>query len=439
MIRQIRLAIEESEQDSQLHSRMLNPSLPRWPRLGKVKGKRGLWAESARDGEGGLLEQVHDVYILEPDRTQDIPLLMEKTFEKFKSETTFPDIDDILQASPVMLSSDQPTPPHTLHLPQSFEPKINISIYAGRNLENINDREQEPPPSNQHAGSQHSFVDIDDIISPPRLHSPTSISSNTRSPMPSLRDCSHRKRIGCTTNTQSVVSRSEGSLMPVLAALTTNPQKAEWVLAAPLTPPLASGRFINIEEILDSEDEVLEALSPTPPRIHRLQDSGPLPLVYSDGSPSKTSTTSTGNLAITPIFRILTTQLEWANIKTTIFTSITTHVRSIPSATNPKTPSWHEKILMYDPIVLEEFTAYLNTHTTIRAFKKATQKQIKAWNANLKLKGEAIMSVSMSGEEILAIEKELEAYMVQGWCESMSVCCIWGEGKGKSGVRKGFY
>ena len=94
---------------------------------------------------------------------------------------------------------------------------------------------------------------------------------------------------------------------------------------------------------------------------------------------------------------------------------------------------------MYDPIVLEEFTAYLNTTTRIRAYKRATQKQIKAWNQDLKLAGEVIMTVGQSVEEVLAIEKELETYMVQGWCESMSVCCIWGEGRGKGGARKGLY
>ena len=94
---------------------------------------------------------------------------------------------------------------------------------------------------------------------------------------------------------------------------------------------------------------------------------------------------------------------------------------------------------MYDPIVLEDFTAYLNSHTDIRTYKKATQKQTKAWNQMLKRDGQAVLSVGESGEEVLAIEKELEAYMVQSWCESMSVCCIWGEGKGKGGVRKGFY
>ncbi len=95
---------------------------------------------------------------------------------------------------------------------------------------------------------------------------------------------------------------------------------------------------------------------------------------------------------------------------------------------------------MYDPIVLEEFTAYLNANTSVRVYKKATHKQIKAWNTDLKSRGEAVMNVDKDGDDIPVVEKELEGYMAQGWCESLSICCIWGEGRGKKGTaRKGFY
>jgi hypothetical protein len=56
----------------------------------------------------------------------------------------------------------------------------------------------------------------------------------------------------------------------------------------------------------------------------------------------------------------------------------------------------------------------------------------------MKALGEDAVEIE-SATEVLAVEKELEAWQVQAWCESMSVCCIWGEGRGKGGVRKGFY
>ena len=143
--------------------------------------------------------------------------------------------------------------------------------------------------------------------------------------------------------------------------------------------------------------------------------------------------------ALTPIHRISNNLLEWVHIKPSVFSQISAHIRSLPPTIDPKHPSWHEKILMYDSIVLEEFTAYLNANTSIRVFKRATQKQIKTWNSDLKRRGEAPVSVEKDAEDVLAVEKELEGYMAQGWCESLSICCIWGEGRGKGGARKGFY
>jgi hypothetical protein len=121
-------------------------------------------------------------------------------------------------------------------------------------------------------------------------------------------------------------------------------------------------------------------------------------------------------------------------------------VRALPPTTDPTKPTWHEKILMYTPIILEDFTSYLNNtpSTPIRTWKKATKVQIKAWNAELKGRGETGLSVEgldglNGGEEmVLAVEKELEMGMAQGWCESLSICCVYGERK-ISGARRGLY
>jgi hypothetical protein len=94
---------------------------------------------------------------------------------------------------------------------------------------------------------------------------------------------------------------------------------------------------------------------------------------------------------------------------------------------------------MYDPIVLEDFTAYLNAETDVRSWRRATKIQTKAYNKEMKAIGEDEIGVIEGGGNVLAVKKELEAWQVQAWCESMSICCIWGEGRGKGGVRKGFY
>ncbi|KAF1846193.1 uncharacterized protein K460DRAFT_355904 [Cucurbitaria berberidis CBS 394.84] len=422
MVRQLQLALKESEHDAEAPPSFLLPAPPRWPRLGKVIGTRGLWAASTRDDEGGMLEHVGDVYIPEPDRTQDIPLLMDSTRDE-SDAATFLDIDDLNSAPAILISSDLPTPPHaTSRGSQTVESGVADHSIKDVVFEDIQGFEQEPPPSNQNVDSEISFADIDDFDFPPSAQLRMSPSPKLRPPASATADESSKRRHGRTPKAA------------MLKGASSQPE------AIAMTPSKSSSRFIDIEEILDSEDEALEALSPTPPRKRNFQDLTPLPLFSLDPSPVKAPLKpSTNTLAHTPVFRIDTSNLQWVHIKTEIFNQITTHIRAIPPTNNPKQPSWHEKILMYDPIVLEDFTAYLNAQTNIRTYRRATQKQIKAWNQMLKGDGQSILSVDESGDEVLAIEKELEAYMAQGWCESMSVCCIWGEGRGKGGARKGLY
>lgn len=64
-------------------------------------------------------------------------------------------------------------------------------------------------------------------------------------------------------------------------------------------------------------------------------------------------------------------------------------------------PTWHEKILMYDPIVLEDLTRWLNTE----GFKAINE------------------------------DREVNAIVVRTWCEQNGVCCLWKGGW--RGRRKG--
>ncbi|KIH93200.1 hypothetical protein SPBR_02340 [Sporothrix brasiliensis 5110] len=75
-----------------------------------------------------------------------------------------------------------------------------------------------------------------------------------------------------------------------------------------------------------------------------------------------------------------------------LFRYIATAVTSAPPTSDPAAPSWHEKILMYDTIILETFTAWLN-------------------NGPLRAAGYA-------GVDVTPLD-------VKKWCESKSVCCTW--------------
>ncbi|KAB8304123.1 hypothetical protein EYC80_003543 [Monilinia laxa] len=79
-----------------------------------------------------------------------------------------------------------------------------------------------------------------------------------------------------------------------------------------------------------------------------------------------------------------------------LFSHISTAVTSAPPSQDPSSPSWQEKILLYDPIVLEDLTSWLNTGALSKV----------GWD-----------------EEVVPKE-------VKKWCESKSICCLWKENQG---------
>ncbi|KAF4963741.1 hypothetical protein FSARC_8265 [Fusarium sarcochroum] len=74
-----------------------------------------------------------------------------------------------------------------------------------------------------------------------------------------------------------------------------------------------------------------------------------------------------------------------------LFEHITKAVKSAPRTIDPQQPSWHEKILLYDPIVLEDLATWLNTGELSR----------------------------------VGYDGEVNPNDVKKWCESKSICCLW--------------
>ncbi|KAL0935633.1 Structure-specific endonuclease subunit SLX4 [Colletotrichum truncatum] len=84
-----------------------------------------------------------------------------------------------------------------------------------------------------------------------------------------------------------------------------------------------------------------------------------------------------------------------------LFVSITEAVTTAPPTTDPKQPTFHEMMLMYDPIVLEDLATWLNTGQLSR----------------------------------VGYDGEVSPTEVKQWCESKSVCCLWRESL-RGGERK---
>ena len=105
------------------------------------------------------------------------------------------------------------------------------------------------------------------------------------------------------------------------------------------------------------------------------------------GPPSSPSTliqldpTSSADITLAPLDRTILLQ------------KITDAVTTYPPTHDMNNLTWYEKILMYDPIVLEDLALWLNTE----------------------------------GLGKVGVDEEVSSGMVKEWCEARSVCCLWRE------------
>ncbi|CZT03028.1 related to Structure-specific endonuclease subunit slx4 [Rhynchosporium agropyri] len=126
------------------------------------------------------------------------------------------------------------------------------------------------------------------------------------------------------------------------------------------------------EDIFDSEPR----LTPSPPRRKI--------------SPKKTKALT---LKFSSSLSDASVELSPTSSQRHLFKHISSAVTTASPAKDSINPSWHEKILVYDPIILEDLTVWLNTG----ALEKA------GWDG------------------------EVDPKEVKKWCESKSICCLWRE------------
>lgn len=161
-----------------------------------------------------------------------------------------------------------------------------------------------------------------------------------------------------------------------------------------------SSSFINVEEIQDSEDETV----PSPSQALLSNSSDFVSVSSFDIKPkelnacptkpnrkSKNSSASTSGKSDRPV-------PSKRNSLPNLAAQITKAVRSqhllSPLSTisgSRNRPTWHEKILMYDPVILEDFTTWLN-----------------------------IEGLGLVGED-----REVHVAAAREWCENKGICCCW--------------
>jgi hypothetical protein len=180
------------------------------------------------------------------------------------------------------------------------------------------------------------------------------------------------------------------------SSLTPKKRRKPPKVATSLAMGLAIDADAGFQHIDDIEDSEVDDTPSTPRRRGAASSSPQLPLTT-----STKESEPTGKRANTTILN--DQHPRWPKVKAKLFQEITSIVKSAPPTGDIRKPSWHEKMLLYDPIVLEDLTAWLNEQ-------------------GLKVEGKDSASVDIS------------CWMVQSWCENNSICCLWKEGL-RGGVR----
>lgn len=188
-------------------------------------------------------------------------------------------------------------------------------------------------------------------------------------------------------------------------------------LKATTTATALPSAAIVVEEIEDSEEELI----PSPTRIQQQQQSryfssntrrrrrrrrspttpalSPLPLSSSPGpSPGNTPKKGSTTTSTTTIHNTRHNDNDGDDGDDdqlpNLFAQITEAIRAQPRMPSggpgqKRRPTWHEKILLYDPIVVEDLATWLNTE----------------------------------GLGLIGEDREVSAGLVREWCESKGICC----------------
>ncbi|KAJ5988780.1 hypothetical protein N7481_003990 [Penicillium waksmanii] len=167
--------------------------------------------------------------------------------------------------------------------------------------------------------------------------------------------------------------------------------------------------FIDVKEIQDSEDETAPSPSQVPKRYREIlfttSDLAPEPSLE-----IRTKELTTGPKAVVSKSKFKTKSSSSVPVKSDkpalskcsslpdLAFQITKAVRSqhllspLSSSTGSRSrPTWHEKILMYDSVILEDFTTWLN-----------------------------VEGLGLVGED-----REVHAAAAREWCENKGICCCW--------------
>ncbi|KAI0843865.1 hypothetical protein F5Y00DRAFT_250041 [Daldinia vernicosa] len=341
---------------------------------------QGLWHASARDTDGELM-RIDDVELV-----KELPSLSRTQGRQQYSDEGFVDINDILKSSD--LEESTITPPQNSHLAVSSAqpPQIN-----GEEPTELATGTSNPRPD---------FELLNDSQLASQIASYGFKPVKRRQAMIALLDqCWLSKNPGVSTVHANFMSTSSNLSAPKRKQTTTAPQ--------PENPPKRRGRprKNSVAEASTSKATVPKTTTAKKPRGRPKKDTlKAIEIADSDLDESISSSSRESSVERDRIFSsppaVDLSLSEEADLSLTLspteqqaglFRHITKAVISAPRSQDPSQPSWHEKMLLYDPIILEDLAAWLNAG--------------------------ALSETGYDGE--------VSPIDVKKWCESKSVICLW--------------
>ena len=179
---------------------------------------------------------------------------------------------------------------------------------------------------------------------------------------------------------------------PLKAKTPSIPEKSDGLIDKHL-PPKREPRPMKATMATISPNKTGKASVPakhksTPPPSGEILDSDSTPRVSpsrhrasTPSAPALLDLSSSADITLTPLDRAA------------LLDKITEAITTYPPTHNMTNLSWYEKILMYEPIVLEDLAMWLN----------------------------------LEGLARVDVDDEVSPGMVKDWCEGRSVCCLWRE------------
>ncbi|TQS36097.1 hypothetical protein Golomagni_03461 [Golovinomyces magnicellulatus] len=339
------------------------------------KPKQNLWNAASRSSDGSLLND--ELVVLTTS-----PIASEKTdFSSLLSKDPFIDIDDKPLAE-VIANSDQPIMINSVELGHLEEQNIK----PFNSLPKCAPTEEKEYSQNTTKRKPRSSNNL--TLSTEQIEQKPNFESYTNAQLTKEISKYHFKPVKKRDEMISLLQQCwEGKQRMKLGSLDTNTKIISTI--EPAYGEKSKDRKIRPPTRTKKKTRKVSPRSLSPKSPKRSRKKSPKKSPYkSKLSPPSLSTRSSS------------TEPSPASSSRLLFSHITQAIRNTTPSKEAKNPNWNEKILLYDPIVLEDLTVWLNTG--------------------------ALQKTNWDGE--------VEPKVVKKWCDSRSICCLWRENL-KGGAR----